>query len=171
MRSKRTVLVSASLAVTLLLVFSLGLRVQSTSQFAAGLEWAGTTSDKYSAFNFSLTNQTLSPSGIKHILFQWTEKDGGIGSCHAELYPLGTQHIGVLTAYIGVPVDAKKVRVLSCGPPGPVQQRIQGLVRRLPWSLQTRFPSRWVYQSEVYSPLLPWTTNPALQATAALPGS
>ena len=162
-------LVGASLAVTLLLVFSLSSRVQQ--KFTASLEWAGMISEKDSAFTFTLTNQTLSPSGPKRILFQWIEKNGDIGSCHAELHPLGTQHVGVVTAYIGVPADAKKVRILVCGPPGAVRRRIQELAGKLPWSLQTLFPRRWVYSDEVYSPLLPWTANPALQATAAPPRS
>jgi hypothetical protein len=169
-RSKRTMLIGAWLTVALLLGFSLNSHVQRSTQFTARLEWAGTT-EKYSAFDFSLTNRSLAPGGPKRILFEWMEKAGGIGSCHAELYRPGTQYNGVLVAHIGVPPDAKKVRVFVCGPPAPARQRVQGLLGKLPWRFQRLFPSKWIYTDEVYSLLLPWTANPALRATATPPRS
>jgi len=165
-RSKRTLLIGTPLAAALLLVFWVESPVQRSSRFA-GLQWAGTTSENYSAFFLSLTNQSLTPSGTHRILFQWVDKAGARDSCHAELHQLGTESNGVWTAHIGVPADAKKLRVLLCEPPGAARNRAQGVLQKLPWRLQALIPRRWVYTDEFYSPLLPWTANPAHQATAA----
>ena len=166
MRSKSTLLIAAPLAAALMLVLCLESRVQRSTRFAAGLEWAGKTSD-YSAFYFSLTNQSLASGTPQKILFQWVDRAGSVGSCHAELYHAGTQDNGVLVAYIGVPADAKRLRVLLCKSPGPARQRFRQLVEKLPFGLQGMLPRKWVYTDEVYSLLLPWTANPTLQATAA----
>ena len=160
MRSKRTLLIGTSLAAALLLVLWVELPVQRSSRFA-GLQWAGTTSENYSAFFVSLTNPSLTPSGTHRILFQWVDKAGATDSCHADLQ-VAPESNGVWIAHIGVPADAKKLRVLLCEPPGAARNRAQGVLQKLPWRLRALLPPRWVYTDELYSPLLPWTDNPAL---------
>lgn len=176
MRFNRTLFVRVALGLGLLL--ALLLKPLFHRQSAAGLEWTGRTAENYSAFMFSLTNRSLGPEGAlrtngfanERIQFEWVDGAGSLGTCHADLYRRVIPDDGVMTAYIAIPPHARKVRVLLCSPPGPGRKNAQDLVGKLPWALQRLVPGRWRFQHVVHSPLLPWTTNPALQAAAAAPG-
>lgn len=157
-------LIGALVAIALLLLFSPKSLIWRANEFEAGLEWTGRTSDNYSAFALSVTNKGVATGGPKRVKFQWIDRAGRIDSCHADLNQPEKQCSGVLTAHIGVPADAKKVRVLLCHPPGPTQKEVQSLLQKLPGRLQSLFPQKWFYPYDTYSPLLPWTINPTLKA-------
>jgi len=161
MYHKRKVISIASLAIATLLAFSWNSLFQRPRQFSTALEWDGKTIDNYSAFTFSLTNKSLVGNSPGRIRFQWIDKAGRTDSCHADL----AQHKGVLTAYIGIPADAKKVRVLLCGTPTPARIKIQSLLKNLPERLWSLVPDNWLNPNDVHSPVSAWTVNPALQPT------
>jgi len=127
-RFNRTLFACVALGLGLLL--ALLLRPLLHRHSVAGLEWTGRTAENYSAFILSVTNRSLGPERVsrtntfaeERIQFEWVNETGSLGTCHAALYRRVIPDDGVMTAYIAIPPDARKVRVLLCSPPGPLRK-------------------------------------------------
>jgi hypothetical protein len=157
MHSKMKVLVGGCLAIALVLANFVGIHSWTSDDFSLGLEWTGITTTNLSAFNVSVTNKALSGSVPNRIQFQWIDKADRLDTCHVALWKRGP----VGTAYIGIPADAKKLRILLCDTPSRIRQQVTGIAQKLPPSLNRFLPQKWLNAPDVHRPFA-WVANPAL---------
>jgi hypothetical protein len=163
----RKLIICVPVFVCLLLALLLMRSIRTREKFATGLKRIGTTAHGYSLLSVSLTNESKVPVLFDGLQYQWASRSGHILGSHAMEPGPWRQFVpvkGVITTWIAVPEEANRVRVLLCGPPGPLENAI----RKLPQWLRRIYRKTGPYEKDVHRPL-PWIANPSPEPTAARP--